>query len=98
MDIQHFVVTTYEQWVWGVLSDHFSTAWVSQPMSYDHHNPNVVQSMVYWIQSSFEHEGGFEVPVSNCEEERPVFEEYPLSLAHQFRDNPRAVLALCDTS
>ncbi|KZT44301.1 hypothetical protein SISSUDRAFT_1339 [Sistotremastrum suecicum HHB10207 ss-3] len=57
-----FVVTSYEEWVFGVFTEGWTRAVVSEPIKYDSTKPTVVQTLCYWMQSALGGEGGFKAP------------------------------------
>ncbi|EJD40861.1 hypothetical protein AURDEDRAFT_115723 [Auricularia subglabra TFB-10046 SS5] len=60
-DAHYFIVSTYEQWVFGTFSPQYSTAYVSQPMQYDAKSPNVIEAIMCWIHSAYGHSEGFPI-------------------------------------
>ncbi|KZV96616.1 hypothetical protein EXIGLDRAFT_705049 [Exidia glandulosa HHB12029] len=60
--VQFFVVTNYEQWIFGCFSTFRTTAWVTAPIDYTTTGPNVVEMLCYWFASSRGCPGGHRVP------------------------------------
>ncbi|KAG8958972.1 hypothetical protein FRC05_008259 [Tulasnella sp. 425] len=47
-----FVLTSYEFWAFGVFSVDYTSAQVTDPISYDSKKPTVLASLMYWTQSA----------------------------------------------
>lgn len=93
-DAHYFVITTYNQWIFGAFSAHWTTGFATQPMKFDAANPNVVQTLLFWMHSSYGHPKGYKITKVS---ERPDFVEHPLRYCHQSLLNPLAArrLACC---
>ncbi|EJD37754.1 hypothetical protein AURDEDRAFT_173263 [Auricularia subglabra TFB-10046 SS5] len=57
-----FILSTYNEWIFGGFSEHLTTAWVSQPLAYDSHTPNVPETIAYWLASSSGAPGAYKIP------------------------------------
>ncbi|KIJ54873.1 hypothetical protein M422DRAFT_240961 [Sphaerobolus stellatus SS14] len=49
---RHFILTTYEGWLFGKFSNDWLSVNVSETMEYNSKDPNVMQAAVYWVASS----------------------------------------------
>ncbi|TBU50675.1 hypothetical protein BD309DRAFT_944451 [Dichomitus squalens] len=47
-----FVLTTYRDWVFGAFSKEQTEAWVSDVMTWDSENPNLLECLFYWLSSA----------------------------------------------
>ncbi|KAH7096200.1 hypothetical protein BKA62DRAFT_676067 [Auriculariales sp. MPI-PUGE-AT-0066] len=56
---RYFVVSTYNQWLFGCFSEGYSTAWVSAPIVCDSTGPNVVDVLMFWFASACGLPGGY---------------------------------------
>ncbi|KAG8943414.1 hypothetical protein FRC04_002879 [Tulasnella sp. 424] len=65
---QFFIITTYEYWMFGVFSQDYTLAAVTEPLPYDHKGPTILQCITYWLQSSLFLPGSFEIPEQYVEE------------------------------
>ncbi|KAG8981233.1 hypothetical protein FRC05_004135 [Tulasnella sp. 425] len=57
-----WIISTYEYWIFGVFSENYETAMVTEPIRYDSHSPTTLQCILYWIQSATFRPGAFEIP------------------------------------
>lgn len=57
-----FVVTSYNQWVFGAFSRGWSAAFVTGVMNFDAVGPSVVESLAFWIASAMYLPGAFQCP------------------------------------
>ncbi|KAG8918704.1 hypothetical protein FRC01_001696, partial [Tulasnella sp. 417] len=57
-----FIITTYEYWMFGVFSQDYSLATVTEPLPYNHQGTTILQCIKYWLQSSLFLPGSFEIP------------------------------------
>ncbi|KAG8918179.1 hypothetical protein FRC01_002019 [Tulasnella sp. 417] len=57
-----FIITTYEHWMFGVFSQDYTLATVTEPLPYNHQGPTILQCIIYWLQSSLFLPGSFELP------------------------------------
>ncbi|KAF8581486.1 hypothetical protein K439DRAFT_219760 [Ramaria rubella] len=48
-ECQHFILTTYEQWVFGGFSTYYSTGFVSQVIPWNFKPNSVLELLTYWI-------------------------------------------------
>lgn len=58
----YFVVTSYQQWVFGAFSRGFTHAFVSPPMGAQSRDPTVIQAAIYWLASALAVEYGYVPP------------------------------------
>ncbi|KAF8339746.1 uncharacterized protein EI90DRAFT_3117524 [Cantharellus anzutake] len=56
-----FVVSTYDSWCFGVFSRGWTSAFVSSPKSGGSRSPTILQCLVYWILSSMDCEGKWDI-------------------------------------
>ncbi|KAG8986881.1 hypothetical protein FRB94_007949 [Tulasnella sp. JGI-2019a] len=52
-----WILTTYERWIFGVISPDKTNVIVTALKRFDAHNPTLVQALVYWHISSLENRG-----------------------------------------
>ena len=64
---QSFVLTTYQGWAFGSFSKDWTSARISEMKDFDVKEPNVMQSLVYWVACSMGLAGA-EYPVEKVEE------------------------------
>lgn len=58
----YFIVTSYQQWVFGVFSRGYTNAFVSPPVDAQSRNPTVLQAILYWLASALAVEDGYAAP------------------------------------
>ncbi|KAI6031808.1 hypothetical protein BKA83DRAFT_4205609 [Pisolithus microcarpus] len=58
----YFVVTSYQQWVFGAFSRGFTNAFVSPPMGAQSRDPTVIHAAIYWLASALAVEYGYVPP------------------------------------
>ncbi|KAF9520858.1 hypothetical protein BS47DRAFT_1286640 [Hydnum rufescens UP504] len=56
-----FVVTTYNTWAFGVFSKGWTSAFITRPKPYCSVAPTILQCLVYWIQSSMDCSGKWDI-------------------------------------
>ncbi|CED83672.1 hypothetical protein [Phaffia rhodozyma] len=61
LGIKHFVLTNYNNWVFGVFNEDHTFAAVSPVISASAEDPSVLQALTYWSQSALGAEGGFKI-------------------------------------
>ncbi|KDQ51205.1 hypothetical protein JAAARDRAFT_140630 [Jaapia argillacea MUCL 33604] len=54
-----FVLTNYNEWVFGSFSDNWRQARVTLPKSYNAASPTILECLVYWISSAMNVPGGY---------------------------------------
>lgn len=57
-----FVVTSYNSWVFGAFSPGRTRGFISEPKSFVERDPNVLETLTYWVASSMGLPGGFTLP------------------------------------
>ncbi|KAF8077972.1 hypothetical protein FPV67DRAFT_1404301 [Lyophyllum atratum] len=57
-----FVLTSYNNWVFGAFSEGWSTAFVTDVYPYDSYNPSIVECLVFWIASAMRISGTASIP------------------------------------
>lgn len=57
-----FVLTSYNDWVFGAFSEGWSTAFVTDVYAYDSYNPSIVECLVFWVASAMRISGTASVP------------------------------------
>ncbi|KAG1750016.1 uncharacterized protein EDB91DRAFT_1110942 [Suillus paluster] len=62
-----FVLTSYRQWVFGMFSRGWTTAFVSPVMDAQSRSPTVMHALLYWLGSALRAPGGFVQPVEVAE-------------------------------
>lgn len=58
----YFIVTSYQQWVFGAFSRGFTNAFVSPPMGAQSRDPTVIHAAIYWLASALAVEDGYVPP------------------------------------
>lgn len=58
----YFVVTSYQQWVFGAFSRGFTNAFVSPPMAAQSCDPTVIHAAIYWLASALAVKDGYVPP------------------------------------
>ncbi|KAL4069596.1 hypothetical protein V8B97DRAFT_1968151 [Scleroderma yunnanense] len=58
----YFIVTSYQQWVFGVFSRGFTNAFVSPPIDARSRDPTVMHAILYWLVSALAVEDGYAAP------------------------------------
>ncbi|KAI6047617.1 hypothetical protein EDC04DRAFT_2886452 [Pisolithus marmoratus] len=58
----YFVVTSYQQWVFGAFSRGFTNAFVSPPIGAQSRDPTVIHATIYWLASALAVEDGYVPP------------------------------------
>ncbi|GLB34980.1 hypothetical protein LshimejAT787_0205450 [Lyophyllum shimeji] len=67
-----FVLTSYNNWVFGAFSEGWSTAFVTDVYSFDSCNPTIVECLLFWVASSMRIGGTASIP------------KVPEPIAHRF--------------
>jgi len=50
--IHHFVLTTYDKWIFGLFTESYRTGFVRHAMSYDAQSPTVLQTLIFWMDAA----------------------------------------------
>jgi len=50
--IHHFVLTTYDTWIFGLFTESYRAAFVRDAMNYDEQCPTVLQTLVFWMDAA----------------------------------------------
>ncbi|KAH7100320.1 hypothetical protein BKA62DRAFT_706662 [Auriculariales sp. MPI-PUGE-AT-0066] len=100
----YFIVSTYEEWVFGCFTKHWSTGFVGPILSHDSQNPTAFEAILCWLHSAHGHPSGFEIPKVRARAssaslpvslfESPAFSELPLQFQHKALPHPHATMAL----
>ncbi|KAG9314384.1 hypothetical protein JVU11DRAFT_5181 [Chiua virens] len=59
----HFIVTSYEQWAFGVFSDGWTNAYISPPFDARARQPTVMHAILYWLASALDVDDGYSPPI-----------------------------------
>ncbi|EMD30722.1 hypothetical protein CERSUDRAFT_120334 [Gelatoporia subvermispora B] len=57
-----FVVTNYNDWVFGAFSERWTRGFVTRVQRYDQDCTTVMEDLVYWLSSAHEFEGSWQIP------------------------------------
>ncbi|TFK76471.1 hypothetical protein BDN72DRAFT_237532 [Pluteus cervinus] len=57
-----FVITTYNQWAFGVFSAGWTSVFISTIYPFDLHGPTILECLVYWVASAMHIPGAGELP------------------------------------
>ncbi|KAF8581474.1 hypothetical protein K439DRAFT_1662270 [Ramaria rubella] len=52
-DCPFFVVTSYDQWIFGVFSKHYTNAWFTPTLHFDNKPISIIEIFTFWIHASF---------------------------------------------
>ncbi|KAL0946926.1 hypothetical protein HGRIS_013087 [Hohenbuehelia grisea] len=61
-DTRWFVVTTYQQWVFGVFTKGWTTAYVTSPYECDEYGPTILEFLTYWVACAMQLPGSSRAP------------------------------------
>ncbi|OJA18714.1 hypothetical protein AZE42_01261 [Rhizopogon vesiculosus] len=75
-----FVLTSYRQWVFGMFSRGWTTAFVSPVMDAQSRSPTVMHALLYWLGSALHAPGGFVQPVEVAEPVQNILSDYGSAL------------------
>ncbi|KAG8974811.1 hypothetical protein FRC05_006743 [Tulasnella sp. 425] len=89
-----FVLTSYENWAFGVFSLRYEIAYVSDVIAYDNTGPTVLECLLYWVQSAMLVPGLFEVPRVSTAMASAHKTDTVHAIDHAWIRNPRAVAIL----
>ncbi|KAF9241359.1 hypothetical protein BU15DRAFT_73485 [Melanogaster broomeanus] len=58
----YFIVTSYQQWAFGVFSDGWTRAYISPPFDARARQPTVMHAILYWLSSALDVNDGYSPP------------------------------------
>lgn len=70
-----FILTSYQQWAFGMFSRGWTTAFVSPVIDAQSRSPTVMHALLYWLGSALRAPGGFVQPVEVAEPVHNVFSD-----------------------
>lgn len=81
----YFVLSSYNQWVFGIFSRSMKTAFVSRVYSYMSDSPTILQLLVYWLASSSNGtiQGTFDIPHVPESTLPPLSEDCEMDAVHE---------------
>jgi len=50
--VHHFVLTTYDKWIFGLFTESFRAGYVRHEMDYNARSPTVLQTLIFWMDAS----------------------------------------------
>ncbi|TDL20622.1 hypothetical protein BD410DRAFT_790582 [Rickenella mellea] len=89
----HWLVTTYEYWVFGMFSKDHACGWTTEIYGKDSKDPTILQLVVYWMHSAFEAENTLPLP-AKPEAEDTRSDESPCHSGRLWATNPKAVMEI----
>lgn len=70
-----FILTSYQQWAFGMFSRGWTTAFVSPVIDAQSRSPTVMHALLYWLCSALRAPGGFVQPVEVVEPVRNIISD-----------------------
>lgn len=70
-----FILTSYQQWAFGMFSRGWTTAFVSPVIDAQSRSPTVMHALLYWLGSALRAPGGFVQPVEVAEPVHNIFSD-----------------------
>lgn len=70
-----FILTSYQQWTFGMFSRGWTTAFVSPVIDAQSRSPTVMHALLYWLGSALRAPGGFVQPVEVAEPVHNIFSD-----------------------
>ncbi|KAF8445967.1 hypothetical protein L210DRAFT_3474243 [Boletus edulis BED1] len=58
----YFIITSYQQWTFGVFSDGWTNAYISPPFDARSRQPTVMHAILYWLASALDIDDGYSPP------------------------------------
>ncbi|KAJ7449782.1 hypothetical protein FB451DRAFT_737367 [Mycena latifolia] len=88
-----FVLTSYNQWVFGVFSAGWTAAFVTGVCDYNAYSPTVIEWLTFWVASAMRLKGWRAIP-KVCEEPAYIPHHCPCTVYDVMGHNPDSALAL----
>ncbi|KAF9500892.1 hypothetical protein BDN71DRAFT_946872 [Pleurotus eryngii] len=86
-----FCLTTYDQWVFGVFTKGWTSAFVTTVYTFDDYGPTVLEHLLYWVASASRLPGSARIP-QVCEEPQPFHKVLPCTVYDIMGYDPAAAL------
>ncbi|KAG0708886.1 hypothetical protein DFH29DRAFT_346643 [Suillus ampliporus] len=93
-----FVLTSYRQWVFGMFSRGWTTAFVSPVMDAQSRSPTVMHALLYWLGSALRAPGSFVQPVEVAEPVHNIFSDHGYELIAEPEKQPEIAPSLSSWS
>lgn len=77
LDTRFWVLTDWQNWVFGKFNDDESHGWVSPIFKYDATGPSVLESLFYWVQTSKGEKGAFDAKPKDVSGLQELFPSNP---------------------